>query len=91
MRNSLQYLYTFSVFFGVLITAYFMLSQDGGSRFPLRAFRAPEEMRVEASINPAISQLLQIEKELARLPKERGIIERRVPSEMSPDSQRIEK
>ncbi len=63
-----------------------MLSQDGGSRFPLRALQAPDEIRTEAMIDPAIGQLLQIEKELARLPKERTILERRLPTEVSIDS-----
>lgn len=60
-----------------------MLSQDGGSRFPLRALQAPEEMRSEASVAPGLNQLFEVEKALAKLPKERAIIERRIPTEVS--------
>ena len=81
MKIRLQYIYTVSVFLGVLSTLYFMLSQDGGSRFPLRALQAPEEMRTEASIAPGLNQLFEVEKALSKLPKERAIIERRIPSE----------
>jgi len=83
MRNSLQNFYTIAVFFGVLSTLYFMLSQDGGSRFPLRALQVPAEMRSDASVAPGLNQLFEVEKALARLPKERDIIERRIPSEFS--------
>lgn len=82
MRSSLQYFYSISVFIGVLSTLYFMLSQDGGSRFPLRALQVPEEMRSEASVAPGLNQLFEVEKALAKLPKERAIIERRIPSEV---------
>lgn len=83
MKIRLQYIYTVSVFLGVLSTLYFMLSQDGGSRFPLRALQAPEEMRTEASIAPGLNQLFEVEKALSKLPKERAIIERRIPTEVS--------
>lgn len=65
---------------GVLATLYFMLSQDGGSRFPLRALQEPQEIRSEASVDPAVNQLLQFEKELAKLPKNRTQLETRLPS-----------
>ncbi len=49
----------------------------------MRALQAPEEMRSEASVAPGLNQLFEVEKALAKLPKERAIIERRIPTELS--------
>ena len=67
MRNLLQYAYSIVVFFGVLSAAYLAVNKEGGGRLPLRAMQSPE-YRTEASIvDPAVTQLFQMEDALTRL------------------------
>lgn len=67
MRNLLQYGYSILVFFGVLSTAYLAINKEGNSRIPMRAYQAPA-YRTEATIvDPAVTQLFQMEDALSRL------------------------
>lgn len=67
MRNLLQYAYSILVFVGVLSTAYLALNKEGNARLPLRALQAPT-YRTEATIvDPAVTQLFQMEDALSRL------------------------
>lgn len=67
MRNTLQYIYSISILFGVLVTAYFMM--DAGIPVITRSLAVPD-YRVEAnSADPAVNQLFQFERELGKLPR----------------------
>lgn len=66
MRNLLQYGYSIVVFFGVLTAAYTALNKEA-SHQPLRALQNPA-FRSEATIvDPAVTQLFQMEEGLSRL------------------------
>ncbi len=68
MRNLLQYAYSILVFFGVLSTAYLAMNKEANSRLPLRALQNPTSYRAEAGIvDPAVTQLFQMEDALSRL------------------------
>jgi hypothetical protein len=82
MKNRLQYIYSISVFMGVIFTAYFIMSNEANSRVPLRSLQGPV-YRAEAVVDPAVQQLLQMEQELARLRKEKfEEQQKRVPTEV---------
>jgi hypothetical protein len=67
MRNLLQYAYSIVVFVGVLSSAYFAINKEGNARVPLRAVQEPT-YRSEANIvDPAVTQLFQMEDALTRL------------------------
>ncbi len=67
MRNLLQYAYSIFIFVGVLSAAYLAVNKDGAGRLPLRAMQQPA-YRTEATIvDPAVTQLFQMEDALARL------------------------
>jgi len=67
MRNLLQYAYSIVVFFGVLSTAYLAMNKEGNGRLPLRAMQEPS-LRAEATlVDPAVTQLFQMEDALSRL------------------------
>jgi hypothetical protein len=68
MKNLLQYAYSIVVFIGVLSTAYLAVNKEGAERSPLRAMQPA--YRSEATIvDPAVTQLFQMEDALARLDK----------------------
>ncbi len=68
MKNKLQYAYTISVFMGVLLTAYMMMNQGTTLRVPNRNFQSGG-FRAEAQVvDPAVSQLLEMENALAKVP-----------------------
>ncbi len=70
MKNKLQYAYTISVFMGVLLTAYMMMNQGTSLRVPNRNFQSGG-FRAEAQVvDPAVSQLLEMENALAKVPSE---------------------
>ncbi len=78
MRNLLQYAYSILVFLGVLSTAYLAMNRDGNSRLPLRALQNPMSYRAEANIvDPAVTQLFQMEEALSRLDSGRSVEERK--------------
>jgi hypothetical protein len=82
LKSKLQYLYSISVFAGVLLTAYFMMNGAGNSRLPLQALRG-NPLRTDAAIDPAVQQLIQMEQELVRIKKAKQEIEqKRLPSEI---------
>lgn len=71
MKNKLQYAYSISVFVGVLLTAYLMMNQEGNARIPGRSFQSTT-FRAEAQVlDPAVSQLLEMEEALSRMRKNR--------------------
>jgi hypothetical protein len=82
MKTKLQYAYTIGVFFGVLVTAYLMMNREGNSRGPLNAFSNPA-LRSEATlVDPAVTQLFEMEKALTK--KEKADEQRRVPTNAKP-------
>jgi len=69
MKNKLQYAYSITVFFGVLVTTYLMMNKEGNARVPLQALQSPQTLRSEASlVDPAVSQLFQMQDEISHLP-----------------------
>lgn len=72
IKNKLQYAYTVSVFLGVFFTAYLMMSQEGFSDGN-RAQNTVAEFRMNAvAIDPAIIQLIEMQKTLTRLQKDKS-------------------
>jgi hypothetical protein len=72
IKNKLQYAYTVSVFLGVFFTAYLMMSQEGFSTGN-RGQNNISEFRMNAvSIDPAIIQLLEMQKTLTKLQKDKS-------------------
>ena len=84
MKNKLQYVYSISVFIGVLFTSYLMMNQDGNARTPLRSVQGPG-LRTEAlALDPAVNQLFEMENAISKLRKEKQETLKRVPSDMNP-------
>lgn len=78
MRNRLQYLYSISVLVGVLITAFFMMDQNGNTYVRMQATQE-SSYRSEASAgDSALSGLFAIESELV---DRAGSQIRRMPSD----------
>ena len=69
MRNLLQYAYSIAVFIGVLSAAYLAMNKEGDSRLPLRAFQQPAYRSEATIVDPAVTQLFQMEDALSRLDK----------------------
>ena len=68
MKNKLQYAYTISVFMGVLLTAYMMMNHGFNLHVPNRNFQGGG-FRAEAQVvDPAVSQLLEMESALVKVP-----------------------
>lgn len=64
VKNKLQYMYTITVFFGVLMTAYLMMNREGNARIPLRSFEGAA-LRTEAQVlDPGLKQLFEMENAL---------------------------
>jgi hypothetical protein len=81
MKNRLQYIYSITVFFGALITAYLMMDNDLKGRTPYRSVKAPS-LTTEASVDPALGSLFEVEKGLGNM-GEKPIDKSRVPSQMT--------
>ncbi|MSP18057.1 MAG: hypothetical protein EXR74_00655 [Bdellovibrionales bacterium] len=80
MKNRLQYLYSITVFTGALVTAYLMMSNDLNARIAYRGVQAPQ-LRKEASIDPSLTSLFEVEKgldDMSANSKEK----KRVPSQL---------
>jgi hypothetical protein len=74
--------YSISVFFGVLVSSYLMMSKDNSGDQVARSVQPP--LRSEASsLDPAVSQLFEMEDAISKLPKDKEKPEsrKRVPSE----------
>jgi hypothetical protein len=82
MRTKLQYAYTIAVFFGVLVTAYLMMNREGNPRGPLNAFSNPAVRSEATLVDPAVTQLFEMEKALDK--KEKADEQRRVPTNTKP-------
>lgn len=80
MKNRLQYIYSITVFFGALITAYLMMDNDLKGRTPYRTVKAPY-LTSEASVDPALGSLFEVEKGLGNI-SEKPVDKSRVPSQM---------
>lgn len=79
MRSKLQYIYSISVFVGVLVTSYMMMSKDDSARLP-QTVQTPGA-RFDASVaDPAVQSLIDIEKALRGLKKEKPVSQKRSPS-----------
>lgn len=83
MKNRLQYLYSISVFIGVLCTAYLMMSSEGNKFTSNRTVQGPY-LRTEAGIDPALSSLFEVEEVLESLPQEDLKAQKRVPTQATP-------
>lgn len=69
MRSKLQYLYSISVFLGVLVTSYLMMSKDESARLPFQALQN-QNQRVDASAgDPAVQSLMDIQNALRAFPR----------------------
>ena len=73
MKSKLQYIYSISVFVGVLATAYLMMNKDGSAGFAFRSFESPT-LKTEAGLaDPAVTSLLEMEDALTtNLKKEKA-------------------
>ena len=72
LRNRLQYLYSISVFFGVLVTAYLMMNNEGNAVLPARSVQAPTYRSEATIVDPAVNQLFEMEDALSKLPGEKA-------------------
>ena len=83
LRTTLQYVYSISVFFGVLVSSYLMMSKDNSADQVARSVQSP--LRSEASsLDPAVNQLFEMEDAISKLPKDvkdKPEPRKRVPSE----------
>jgi hypothetical protein len=77
MRNLLQYGYSILVFAGVLTTAYLALNKEGNARLPLRALQTPSYRSDATIVDPAVTQLFQMEDALSRMEKGERFEQRR--------------
>jgi hypothetical protein len=68
MRNKLQYVYSITVFLGVLVTAYLMMNREGGARIPLRTLESPVYRTETMVVDPALNQLFEVEDALSKVP-----------------------
>ena len=67
MRNLLQYGYSILVFIGVLSAAYLAINREGTAGLPLRALQAPQYRTEAGIVDPAVTQLFEMEDALSRL------------------------
>ena len=88
MGGTLQYVYSISVFIGVLVTSYLMMERD--STGPLRgSIPSPSPaLRTEASgLDPALTQLLEMEDAISKLRRDRpDAPKKRIPSDVGTTS-----
>lgn len=81
MRSKLQYLYSISVFLGVLVTSYLMMSKDESARVPFQAMQN-QNQRLDASSDPAVQSLMDIQNALRAFPRTTPApgVDKRAPS-----------
>lgn len=66
MKNKLQYVYSISVFLGVLLSSYLMMNQNDNSRLPLQSLGGPGPTTQEAAVvDPVVNQLFEFEEALS--------------------------
>ena len=73
MRNKLQYSYSIAVFVGVLLTSYAMMSKEERSARPDAIVGAPVLRSDASTLDPAVAQLVEIEKAIARFRREESV------------------
>ena len=61
MRYGLQYLYTISVFIGVLVTAYLMMNNENTAVASGRVTPPPIALNDVAGIDPTVKQLIEMQ------------------------------
>jgi hypothetical protein len=83
MKNKLQYAYSIAVFFGVLVTAYSMMSRDGSNRVPFQAFQSPGARTEASMVDPAVTSLFEMEDALNNIPGVKGGA-KRMPTQSRP-------
>ena len=71
MKNKIQYAYTITVLFGVLMTAYLMMNKEGNARIPVRAFENPSLRSDALAVDPGVNSLFEMEDQLSKLPAEK--------------------
>ena len=83
MRGTLQYVYSISVFLGVLVTSYLMMNRDNTADVAGRAIAAPA-LRSEAStLAPGLSQLMEMEDAITKFRREPPeVAKKRAPSDI---------
>lgn len=84
MRQGLQYLYSFFVFFGVLATAYYMMNKEVANLEAQRSIPSPSNsFRYEAGVGSTagVNQLFQFENQLSQVPLNVEPRAKRVPSD----------
>lgn len=69
VRNKLQYIYSISVFFGVLLISYVMIHREINARITLPSVPGNSN-RMDASpvVDPVVNQLFEVESALSRVP-----------------------
>ncbi len=65
---------------GALVTAYFMMNNDHNTNVSYRTVKAPQ-LTIEASVDPALNSLFEVEKGLGNISESRSD-RKRVPSQM---------
>jgi hypothetical protein len=73
MRNKLQYSYSIAVFVGVLLTSYAMMSKEERSARPDAMVGAPVLRSDASTLDPAVAQLVEIEKAIARFRRDESV------------------
>ena len=65
MRNKLQYVYSITVFVGVLLSSYMMMERDQNNRSPLQIMQSnPQNVRATV-VDPVVNQLFEFEESLS--------------------------
>lgn len=80
MRSKLQYIYSISVFMGVLIASYMMMSKDESARVPFQAIQTTPSRVEAAAADPGMQSLIDIEQALKSIRKDRPIAQKRNPT-----------
>ncbi|MBI4404695.1 MAG: hypothetical protein HY537_11065 [Deltaproteobacteria bacterium] len=70
-RNKLQYLYSIGIFLGVIVTSYFMIDRESNARLPANSFQGTQWRADSQVADPALNQLLEMERALSRIRKDR--------------------
>ena len=78
MKNKLQYAYSILVFLGVLVASYLMMDREGVARMPIRVYQGPYFRTEAITVDPALNQLLEMERALRKAREQSG--EKRGPT-----------
>lgn len=68
MRSRLQYIYSISVFLGVLTAAYLLMDRESAQRRPADSLQAGAVLRYDAGVgDEALLRLIEVEKQLTTI------------------------